>query len=121
MSLSDGMNHSLLYAIEMNRRLCRLIGQYLERRDVGVPFDQRGDGTEAFERLGIERPNRGWHARAMVIDAQHFAVVELTHGVPGEVDLPDGGSRQGGEIRARIPVVVAGAHVDIVDVAQDAA
>src|SRR5439155_27312978 len=68
-----------------------------------------------------ERPNGRRHTRAMVIDAQHLAVVELTHRVPGEVDLPDGRSRQGGEIRARIPAVVAGTHEDIVDVAQDAA
>src|SRR6184192_660583 len=114
MSLSGGMNLSLLDALEMNRRLCRLGEQHLERRYVGVPFDERGDGAEAFERLGIERPNGRRHARAMVVDAQHLAVVELTHRVPGKMDLSEGGRRQGGEIRARIPAVVAGTHVDIV-------
>src|SRR5213592_2653255 len=98
MSLSDDMNLPLVDALEMKRRLGRLSEQYLERRDVGVPFDQRGDGAEACERLNIERPHGRRHAGAMVVDAQHLAIVELTHGVPGEVDLPDGESRQGGEI-----------------------
>src|SRR5438477_3045720 len=121
MSLSGGMNPSLLDALEMNRCLGRLREQYLERRDVGVPFYERRHGAEARQCLDIERPHRRRHPRAMVVDTQHLAVVELTHRVPGEMDLADGGSRQGGEIRARIPAMVAGTHVDIVDVAQDAA
>src|SRR5438046_9593624 len=105
MSLSDGMNLSFLDALEMNRRLCRLSEQYLERRDVGVPFDERRHGTEARQCLDIERPNGRRHARGMVVDAQHLAVVELTHRVASDADLPDGTGRPGEERSARTPSV----------------
>src|SRR5215831_14718365 len=115
------MSRLLAEALEMNRRLRRFAEQDLERRHVGIPLDQGRNGAEALERLPIEQPN-GWrHARAVVVDAQHFATFELAHGVPGEMDLADRASAQGGEISARVPAVIAGAHVDVVDVAQNAA
>src|SRR5216684_6895380 len=102
-------------------RLRRFVEQHRERRYVGVPFDERRHAPENGERLGIERPHLARDTRAVVVDADRAPVLEVAHLVTREVDLADALCRQGAQIAPRIEAVVAGAHEDVVDVAQDAA
>src|SRR5258708_7179970 len=57
----------------------------------------------------------------MVVDADQAAVVELAQLMTREMNFADALRRQGTQIAPRIEAVVAGAHEDVVDVAQDAA
>ena len=66
-------------------------------------------------------PNRRGDARAVVVDAKNLALVKLPHAVPGHVDLGYGRWRQSIEIGQPIPTMIAGADINIVDVAQNAA
>src|SRR6266568_8789303 len=95
--------------------------QNVEGRNVVVPFDEGRNRTEARERLAIKRPHILADARRVVVDAQDAAVWKRPDGVTRKMDLPDDRRRQRGKIRRRVPTVVAGADIDVVDVAQDAA
>src|SRR2546430_4534372 len=53
-SCSDG-----IASLEDYLCLCRLVEQDLERRDIGVPFDQRRLGAEACDGGAVELPYRG--------------------------------------------------------------
>src|SRR6185437_16995609 len=86
-----------------------------------IPLDQRRPRTERLERIGVERPYGLADSRAVIVDAQHPASRELAHGVPREVELADLRGRQRGEVALGVEAVVAGADVDVVDVAEDAA
>src|SRR6516165_9114753 len=108
-------------AVEQRRGARGFADKDRERRQVGVPFDQSGNRAKSRQRLGVKLPDFGDDARAMVVDAQRAAALELPDAVAGEVDLADRGRRQGGEVDRRVPAVVAGADIDVVDVAQDAA
>src|SRR5947209_1822854 len=57
----------------------------------------------------------------MIVDAQRHAAFETQNGMAGEVDLADRGGSKCRNVDQRIPTVIAGADVDVVDVAQDAA
>src|SRR3989475_4299066 len=57
----------------------------------------------------------------MVVDADQAVVVELAQLMTREMNFADTLRRQGAQIAPRIEAVVAGAHEDVVDVAQDAA
>src|SRR6185312_7803660 len=46
----------------------RLVEQDRQFRDVVVPFDERRHAAKACERMAIERPYRGDHARAVLVD-----------------------------------------------------
>ncbi len=48
--------------------MLRFIQQDFERRKVGVPLDQRGQGTEALERRGMEFPDRLGNSGTVVVD-----------------------------------------------------
>src|SRR4051794_21885789 len=47
--------------------------QYVESRNIAVPFNQRRHASEARQRDVIEGPYVVAHARAMVVDAQGVA------------------------------------------------
>src|SRR5262249_4376067 len=69
--------------------MVRLAEQHVERRHVGVPFDQGRNRTEPAERFAIQRPYLRDDPRAVIVDAQSAAVVERSHAVAGEMDFPD--------------------------------
>src|SRR6266568_8205099 len=98
-----------------------LLHQYFERRYVGIPFDERRHRTEARERFRVERPDFGRDARSMIVDAQPPPAPERPYRVAGEMDLADGLGRKRGEVRGGVPAVIAGAHINVVHVAQNAA
>src|SRR5664279_2167153 len=96
--------------------LRRLVEQDLERRDIGVPLDQRRPGTEASDRVPIERPYRRGDPGAVGIDQAGPARIES-----GEVNL---GHRVRGHCRdigARIEPVIDRVDMDIVDVEEQLA
>src|SRR5687768_17184558 len=43
--------------------------QHGKRRNVRVPFDQRGNGAESFERVRVERPDFIADGRVVCVDA----------------------------------------------------
>src|SRR6185437_2540352 len=65
--------------------------------------------------------DRGSDARTVVVDADRPRIVELPQRVSRQVNFADAPRGQRGEIGRRVPTVVAGAYVDVIDVAQDAA
>src|SRR6185369_26874 len=101
-------------------RLLRLGEQHGELRQIRVPLDQGRYRTELRERGAIEVPHRPGDARAVVVD-QDRAAVRVVRGVAGQMNLADRAGLHGIEVFAGILVEVAGAHVDVVDVQQNAA
>src|SRR6516225_2601369 len=80
--------------------------QHVERRHVGVPFDQGRDRAEAAQRFRVERPHVIDHARAVIVNPQRASVRKFAEAVAGEMNLPD---RQGGQmsnIGGGIPSVI---------------
>src|SRR5579875_1414436 len=116
-----GIGGRLPGAVKEPRGALGLIEQDLEFRQIGIPFDQARDRAEPRQRLGVERPDLGNDARAVVVDTQPQTPSDLWHAGPREMDLAERRAWQRCEIGARIPAVIAGADVDVVDVAQDAA
>src|SRR5688572_9505165 len=99
-------------------------GFFKQHRDWGyarVPLDQRWHAPEQRHRLGIERPDLLADTRAVVVDPDRAAVVELAQRMPREMNLADALARQRPKVAASIEAVIAGAHEDVVDVAEDAA
>src|SRR5664279_3065124 len=95
-SCSDG-----IAALQDGLCLRRLAEQDLERRDIGVPLDQRRPGAEASDRVPIKRPYRRSDPGAVGIDQAGTARIES-----GEVTL---GHRVRGHCRdigARIEPVI---------------
>src|ERR1700680_2079363 len=62
--------------------LCRLVEQNLERRNIGVPLDQRRLGAEACDGGAVERPYRRGDPGTVSIDEAVPARVE-----PGQVNV----------------------------------
>src|SRR5712691_12429671 len=120
-SSSDGEGAFTLCFLQRGLGACRLLHQYFERRYVGIPFDERRHRTEARKRFRVERPDLRRDARSMIVDAQPPPAPERPYRVPGEMDFMDGRRWQSRKVNRGVPAVVAGAHVDIVDVAEDAA
>src|SRR5260370_20959009 len=118
-SSSVGIGEFLPGAVEQHRGARRLVDEDGKGRQVGVPLDQSGNRAKSRKRLGVERPDLGDDARAVIVDAQHAAAFELPNAVAGEVDLTDRGRRQGGEVHRGAPAVVAGAAVTFIDLAHD--
>src|SRR5215831_630363 len=108
-SSSVGIGDLLPGAVEQRRGARGLVDEDGEGRQVGVPFDQSGDRAKSRQRRGVEFPDLADDARAVIVDAQQAATLELPDAVAGEVDLTDRGRRQGGEVDRRVPAVVAGA------------
>src|SRR6516162_17819 len=95
--------------------------QHVERRHVGVPFDQGRDWAEAAQRFRIERPNVIDHARAMIVDPQCASIRKFADAVAGEMNLTDCQGGQMSNIGGGIASVIFCADIDVVDVAEDAA
>src|SRR5215467_1797787 len=89
------------------------VEEYLQRRNVGVPFDERRLGAEALDRLAVQLPHRRRDARAMGINETCAARFETC-----EMDFVYALARNRREIRSRIETVVDRVDVDIVDVEQ---
>src|SRR5712692_670723 len=120
-SSSDGAGAFTLYLLEHGGSTRRFVDQHVERRHIGVPFDEGRHRAEARERRRVERPDLGRDARTVIVDAKRAAVFELPRAVSGEMDLADRGGRQRGKIGRRVPAVIPAADEDVVDVAQNAA
>src|SRR5262252_3548290 len=108
-SSSVGIGDLLPGAVEQHLGARGLVDEDGKGRQVGVPFDQSGDRAKSRQRLGVKFPDLGDDARAVIVNAQRTAGLELPNAVAGEVDLTDRGRRQGGEVDRRVPAVVAGA------------
>src|SRR6266404_399792 len=88
--------------------------------NVRVPFDERGHGAEPLQGLAIERPDRGRHARAVIIDQDGLAVGVIAR-MAGEMHLAYGCGRERAQIRGRVEAQIPRRDVDIVDVAEQPA
>src|SRR5689334_17949841 len=96
--------------------LARFVEQRVERRNVGIPFDQSRPGADAAERFAVQIPHRPAYAIAMRIDqAQTIAVV------PGEMNLTHALGWDRIQIAQRVETVVDRAHIYVVDVEQKTA
>src|SRR6202171_3213838 len=96
--------------------LCRLVEQDLERRDIGVPLDQRRLGAEACDGGPVELPYRGGDPGSVGIDEAVPARVES-----GEVNLGHRIRRNCRQISARVEPVIDRVDVDIVDIEEQLA
>src|ERR1700674_4112754 len=76
-SCSDG-----IAGLEDGLGLCRLVEKDLERRNIGVPLDQRRLGTEACDGGAVKRPYRRGDPGSVSIDEAVPARVG-----PGQVNL----------------------------------
>jgi hypothetical protein len=85
-------------------------------RDLVVPLDERGDGSQPPHRLAVQIPHRRGDLAAVGVEQ----VAPLV-GVAGEVDLPDAVGRDRRQVGVRIEPVVPGRDVDVVHVEQDPA
>src|ERR1700676_4662683 len=95
-SCSDG-----IAGLEDDLCLCRLVEQDLERRDIGVPLDQRRLGAEACDGGSVELPYRGGNPGPVGIDQAVPARVE-----PGEVNLGHRIRRNCRQISARVEPMI---------------
>src|ERR1700681_153292 len=96
--------------------LCRLVEKDLERRNIGVPLDQRRLGTEACDGGAVERPYRKGDPRSVRIDEAVPTSVE-----PGQVNLAYRVPRNCRQISVRIEPVIDRVDVDIVDIEEELA
>src|SRR5436853_2677721 len=110
-SCSDG-----IASLEDDLCLCRLVEQDLERRDIGVPLDQRRLGAEAYDGGAVELPYRSGDPGPVGIDEAVSARVE-----PGEVNLGHRVGRNGRQIGARVEPMIDCVDVDIVDIEEQLA
>src|SRR5215469_18512599 len=100
--------------------LCGLTQKHGQCRQVAVPFDERGPRPEAAQCCAIEGPDRRGHLRAMVVD-QDLLPVDVVDAVAREMELADRPSRQRRQIGFAVEAEIAAAHMDVVDVAKQAA
>ena len=92
-------------------RLFRFSKQHVERRDVGIPFDERGHRPEARKRGLVEPPYRFCDTIAVSVDK-----AILFGQVAGQVDFLYAARRQGVHLRKGINSVVALIDIEIVHV-----
>src|SRR5688572_4736310 len=108
-SFSDSMNAPNACCSSRNAGIGRLrahdalgmrgfFKQHRERGYLRVPLDQRWHAPEQRHRLGIERPDLLADTRAVVVDADRAAIVELAQRVPSEMNLADAIARQRAKI-----------------------
>src|SRR5881296_548216 len=99
---------------------CRLVEEHGELGEIRIPLDQGRYRSEPCERSAIEIPYRLRDRRAVIVD-QDRPAVGVVRRVAGQMNLADRSAGHRVQIRERILVEVAAAHVDVVDVQQDAA
>src|SRR6266511_1114118 len=96
----------------------RRVGQQdWERRQVAVPFDQRGGVWKAADRAFEQVPHGGSDRTAVIVD-QNADAVGIVDAVASQMQLLDGFHRQGFDPGSRIAAEVPAGHVDVVDVEQ---
>ena len=99
-----------------NARAQHLRVHDVERGDVLVPLHHRGDVAGAAHDLGVEPPHGVDRRPRVRVDAVRALV-----GVSSEMHLDHAVVGQRGEVRVRIPAVVAARDVDVVHVEQERA
>ena len=92
----------------------RLVQQDLERGQVGVPLDQRGDWAEASKRRGIELPDGLCDPGAVVVNQNVYVLGGV---MAGQMDLADRFGRELLKIGDRVEAEIPCADIDVVDVA----
>src|SRR5262245_2871526 len=97
------------------------LDQHRECGQVRVPFDERRHLSKQGYGLGVEGPDCLADARAVIVDPDRAAVVELTKRVPRQMDFPDPIAGQRAKVTPGIEAMIAGAHEDVVHVAEDVA
>src|SRR5262249_19686706 len=100
--------------------ITRFAHQYGERGEARVPFDQGGFRPEAVERMGIEVPYGFRHRGAVIVD-QDATAVDVGAMVAGEMNLANRAGRQHRQIGPGIKSEIVGIHVEVVDIAENAA
>ena len=107
----------------------RLAQQYIQRRDVGVPLDERWYRPEALQRIAVELPDFRADGAAMVVD-HNSAMLVAYQLVPSQMDLCHHAGcdlvQPGAAMRQRIGHAatqngIAGVDVDVVHVHDQAA
>src|SRR5207247_1498629 len=119
-SCSASMTISSSGRLEQAIGCARLGKQDRQLGNVGVPFDERGHGAEPLQGLAIERPDRGRHARAVIIDQDGLAVGVVAR-MAGDMNLAYGPGREDVQIRDRVETQIPRRDVDVVDVAEQPA
>ena len=94
--------------------LPEFLEQVGQRGNIEVPFQQRGQHTDATVGLRQQLPHGVNHVRPVRIDLEILGLVE----VPGDVNIARPLQRQGLQENQRIIAVVDAVHVDIVHVQQ---
>src|SRR5689334_25243376 len=84
-----------------------------ERRNVGVPLDERGQRAEAVHRVSIQLPDRIADLRPMVVD-EHVANTS----VAGKMNFADAIDRKSVDEGLRIEAEIPRTHVHVIDVEQ---
>ena len=96
------------------------VHQYGKVRDIGIPLDQRWQVPESVDRVGIKLPDGVGNGTTVSIDQQRNSEILLLR-VAGEMHFPDVGRRQRIDVVPGIETMVDRIHIDIVDIAQQAA
>src|ERR1022692_4167682 len=105
-SCSDG-----IACLENGLCLCGLVEQDFERRDIGIPFDQRRLGAEVRNGSPIKRPDRRSDPGSVRVDEAGSARIES-----GEVNLGHRVTRNRRKKVVCVEAVIDGVDVDIVDI-----
>src|SRR6516225_2492155 len=94
--------------------------EYFKRRNIRVPFDQRGPRPEAPDRDSKQLPYGFRHVRAVTV--YEYLVLPDTPGhMTGKVELLYGACRHPLKVGAGVESVVARTDVEVVHIEQDAA
>src|SRR5258706_9862949 len=101
-------------------RLVRLTQQDIERRDIGVPFDQCGPCAEALNRMTIQRPN-GLADLSGVRVNECFCLIDTVDAVSGQMQFSDGGRWDRVDESAGVDSMISLIDVEIVDINEQAA
>src|SRR5258708_1999732 len=118
---SSSVGAQVVISLSLNSGLCnrRFFHQNLKRRHIGVPFNQRGNGSKPLEGVFEQLPYGRCDPRAMVVDSDYQALVKLAGAVPSKVNFGNRLRRQRIKIDPCIPAVIDGPELDIVCGAQD--
>jgi len=90
------------------------------RRQVRIPFDERGYAAEACDGGFVQRPDTGRDPRVVRVDVQ-FMALGNSRAVSGEMNFLHRLVRQTREVFVCVEPVVERAHEDVVHVEQDCA
>src|SRR5689334_2741944 len=81
-----------------------------ERRNIGIPLDERGHGPKAPQGFAVKRPHFGRDAGSVRIDEALTGRIET-----GEMNLCDCARRNPIQPGERVSAVIARVDVDVVD------